>query len=615
MASCSRTWLLPGMAPQATAQTVPRPRQSLVRAQKVFAGLPHLRRVLFSGVSSRTRRGRIRSVKDDSLHFDPSKIEAPPYSSYFDSTSGQLEPASGARASIPGQEYWPEGTASRVRAARAPAPVGESVGTPSFGKKPGSRRKGYKEQVASATAGRGTETSGDEGESVVAIEASSDETLEETKDSLDEYVVYEMPKEENLSEYEMDKMMGRPHPFIDPQKAMSVGEPKSSEELWWNWRRKSEENEMWSRWQRRRPDVDTVFAKAMAETGQIKIFGDHPTRTEAALAKARRHLFKEERLEAEQRRLEEIGPIAYYSEWVEAYKNKDTSREAVQKHFEETGEDENTQLITMFQHQTAGEFRIMMGTDVRIQRDPLAMRMREDLIKQIWGGDPVYPTINYVHDPDEVADYRGPEFHEPTPEVVPYLMEHGIMITKEELYARLNEEMEDINQDITYLPEVRDPMATAVDIGEHSYNEDSDDDEEDADKVVAQPESLEDDEDDGDDAEDAEGKVSRNWSVLKTTGQAEKPKEKSKKDQLSLKEAIADSENLTDFLMDFEEDEKIIQKLMTIWKLCLVHGKIYHHGVNGTYFWRSIAARGNEDNWMPTKLHLFNWADHDTLTT
>uniref|UniRef100_A0A0E0N308 Uncharacterized protein n=1 Tax=Oryza rufipogon TaxID=4529 RepID=A0A0E0N308_ORYRU len=50
---------------------------------------------------------------------------------------------------------------------------------------------------------------------------------------------------------------------------------------------------------------------------------------------------------------------------------------------------------------------------------------------------------------------------------------------------------------------------------------------------------------------------------------------------------------------------------MTIWKLCLVHGKIYHHGVNGTYFWRSIAARGNEDNWMPTKLHLFNWADHD----
>ena len=36
----------------------------------------------------------------------------------------------------------------------------------------------------------------------------------------------------------------------------------------------------------------------------------------------------------------------------------------------------------MFQHQTAGEYRIMMGTDVRIQRDPLAMRMREDQNKQ-----------------------------------------------------------------------------------------------------------------------------------------------------------------------------------------------------------------------------------------
>ena len=87
------------------------------------------------------------------------------------------------------------------------------------------------------------------------------------------------------------------------------------------------------------------------------------------------------RLQAEQERLEKIGPMAYYSEWVEAWK-RDTSREAVQKHFEETGEDENTQLIEMFQHQTDREYRIMMGTDIRIQRDPLAMRMREDQIKQ-----------------------------------------------------------------------------------------------------------------------------------------------------------------------------------------------------------------------------------------
>lgn len=79
--------------------------------------------------------------------------------------------------------------------------------------------------------------------------------------------------------------------------------------------------------------------------------------------------------------MEEIGPIAYYSEWVEAW-TQDTSREAVQRHYEETGEDENFQLITMFQHQTAEEYRIMMGTDIRIKRDPLAMKLREDQIKE-----------------------------------------------------------------------------------------------------------------------------------------------------------------------------------------------------------------------------------------
>lgn len=88
------------------------------------------------------------------------------------------------------------------------------------------------------------------------------------------------------------------------------------------------------------------------------------------------------RLKAEERRLAEIGPIAYYSEWVSAYKDVDTSREAVQKRYEETGKDENEQLIEMFSHQTAEEYRIMAGRDRRINRDPLAMRMREDLIKE-----------------------------------------------------------------------------------------------------------------------------------------------------------------------------------------------------------------------------------------
>lgn len=79
--------------------------------------------------------------------------------------------------------------------------------------------------------------------------------------------------------------------------------------------------------------------------------------------------------------MEEVGPLAYYSEWVKSW-DRDTSQEAIQRHYEETGEDEITQLITMFEHQTAEEYRIMMGTDIRIKRDPLAMRMREDLIKE-----------------------------------------------------------------------------------------------------------------------------------------------------------------------------------------------------------------------------------------
>lgn len=43
----------------------------------------------------------------------------------------------------------------------------------------------------------------------------------------------------------------------------------------------------------------------------------------------------------------------------------------------------------------------------------------------VWGGDPVYPTINYIHDPDEVTDFRGPDFHEPTPDMLDYLKEVG----------------------------------------------------------------------------------------------------------------------------------------------------------------------------------------------
>ncbi|XP_058098681.1 protein PLASTID TRANSCRIPTIONALLY ACTIVE 12, chloroplastic isoform X2 [Magnolia sinica] len=495
--------------------------------QTSFVGSFPARKPQASVTSNTERRGSclpcIKCEKKDD-HIDRFSVERPPYYSYMDSTSGQIEPASGARASIPGQEYWPEGTASRVRAARAPAPAGKSEGEPSYGKKPGSRRKRHKERQAA---------SGSSDQIVVSTDPpaleTSDDTSEEPKDVSSEYVVYQTePEEENFSPFELDKKLGRPHPFIDPKVKKPIENTLSSEELWWNWRKP--DKEQWSRWQRRRPDVETVFAKAMAETGQIKLYGDHPTLTETALVRARRHVFKEERLKAEQERLEKIGPMAYYSEWVKAWK-RDTSREAVQKHFEETGEDETTQLITMFQHQTDREYRIMMGTDVRIRRDPLAMRMREDQIKEIWGGDPVYPTINYIQDPNEVIDYRGANFHEPTPNMLSYLMEHGKMISRkdlEQILAREKTEQLEIS-------DMDEAMAQAVDIGEN------DDEGEDSDI-------------EGEDG--TEEKITRNWSVVKTTPQLRNSKEKRKKeDPLTLEEAVDDSENLTDFLLDFDEDQ------------------------------------------------------------
>ncbi|KAL5977417.1 hmr,ptac12 [Asimina triloba] len=543
-----------------------------VRHQTPFIRFFPVRKAI-SGISSTTEKTSsslpcIKCAKKDD-RIEGVSVERPPYYSYMDSTSGQLEPASGARASIPGQEYWPEGTANRVRAARAPAPTGKSEGKPSYGKNPGSRRKKRKGSVAASGSSDQNVVSTDPPTNSPVLE-SSDDISEEHKDVSTEYVVYQKEQEkEYFSPYELDKELGRPHPFIDPEKKKPLENILPNEELWWNWQKP--DNEIWSRWQRPRPCVERVFAKAMAETGQIKLYGKEPTETECALVRTRRHVFKEERLKEEKERLERIGPVAYYSEWVKAW-DRDTSREAVQKHFEETGEDENDQLIEMFQHQTDGEFRIMMGTDIRIRRDPLAMRMREDLIKEIWGGDPVYPTINYIQDPKEVIDYRGANFHEPTPNIVPYLMEHGKMISREELEQMLarqkTEQLEMTDMD--------EAMEQAVDIGENDTDVGCDTIMKYLAKgfmnrflaEVAEFEnngwakvciSLKDEGEDSDmEGEDeAEEKITRNWSVLKTTPQLSKSKDKKKKkkdEPMTLEDAVEDSENLTDFLLDFDEE-------------------------------------------------------------
>ncbi|XP_024981756.1 protein PLASTID TRANSCRIPTIONALLY ACTIVE 12, chloroplastic [Cynara cardunculus var. scolymus] len=469
------------------------------------------------------------SEKPSEESFQKILPEQTPYYTYVDSLTGRPHPASGGRTNIIGQDYAPEGMVGQVRAAGIPAPTGTSSGAPSSGQNPGNRRKMHRASVSASESAEVNTPINQESEDETLYEI-----LEDSKNDLSDFVVYETePAKEELTKYELDKKLGHPHHFIDPQARKPIEKPLTSEELWWNWRKP--DKEQWSRWQRRRPDVETVFLKAMAETGQIKLYGDHPTMTETALYRARRHLYKEERLEAERERLERDGPIAYYSEWVEAWK-RDTSREAVQKHFEETGEDEVTQLIEMFTYQTDREYRIMMGTDNRISRDPLAMRMREDQIKQIWGGDPVYPTVNYIQDPDQVIDFRGPDFHEPTPNVLSYLQEHGNITSKEEIDKILAaEKVEKVKVQTPFSDD--EAMAKAVDIGE---KEDNDND------GILEDENI-----------------TRNWSVLKSTPELRKSKPKPAKEgkegkgKMSLEEAIADSENLTDFLLDFDQDKDI----------------------------------------------------------
>ncbi|KAF5178671.1 Plastid transcriptionally active 12 protein, partial [Thalictrum thalictroides] len=83
----------------------------------------------------------------------------------------------------------------------------------------------------------------------------------------------------------------------------------------------------------------------------------------------------------------------------------------------------------------------------------------------------------------------------------------------------------------------------------------------DVDEAMARAVDIGEDEDEGEDSEvegedEVDEKLTRNWSVLKSTPELQKSKGKPKKEKpLSLEDAIDDSENLTDFLMDFNEDE------------------------------------------------------------
>ncbi|KAJ7515824.1 hypothetical protein O6H91_22G029300 [Diphasiastrum complanatum] len=99
----------------------------------------------------------------------------------------------------------------------------------------------------------------------------------------------------------------------------------------------------------------------------------------------------------------------------------------------------------------------------------------------VYGGDPVYPTINCIRDPKEKIDYRGPNFHDPTPTVEEYLKACGRMITQEQLDEILAKEEEDEEEEL--LEDVTEAgigvggsMSEAIDIGDKEDTVDDDED-------------------------------------------------------------------------------------------------------------------------------------------
>ncbi|KAK6932126.1 LOW QUALITY PROTEIN: hypothetical protein RJ641_001750 [Dillenia turbinata] len=298
----------------------------------------------------------------------------------------------GLGLSIPGRNTSQESTASRVRAGRSPAPTGESVGAPSYGKSPGSRRRNEKPEASGAVTEESVESSDPA--------AAETEMMHQRRVEIS-HLSFGTWRKRNYSGYDLDKKLGRPHAFIDPKKKKPIEEPLTS------------------------------ISQTMAENWASEALWKEPTLTEASLYRARRHLFKEERLQTEPERLEKEGPMAYCSEW---HGRERHLREAIQKYFEETGENENSQLIEIL------EISHYDGTDVRIRRDPLAMSMPEDQIKQIWR---LEISLSYceLHSRSRSSDWiLGVQIFLNQPQHVGFLKEHGKIISREELEQRLAKE-------------------------------------------------------------------------------------------------------------------------------------------------------------------------------
>ncbi|CAI5495320.1 unnamed protein product [Closterium sp. Naga37s-1] len=231
---------------------------------------------------------------------------------------------------------------------------------------------------------------------------------------------------------------------------------------------------------RRRPWVPLCYqqqlamALAAAEAGHIRLHGDKPTTAEAVLARVRRKPLADERLAKEEELRGRLGDLAYYQEWVAAWPH-DTSLKAVRRVARETGRPMEHQILDMLAMQTQREYNAMCGRDVRLQKDPLAIRMDKKQCKRVWGGDPVYPTVNYEQQPDHVVDYRGPNFHEPSEDPFSVVRQQGRVVTQEQMEAIMAREQE---EEEAFLQELEETGEDAVDIGEEEEDEEEEEEEE-----------------------------------------------------------------------------------------------------------------------------------------
>ncbi|KAI5083023.1 hypothetical protein GOP47_0002766 [Adiantum capillus-veneris] len=380
---------------------------------------------------------KVKCTLDDVIN-EP--VQPPQYHTFDDPISGEPEPAYSAnRNTMPDPLFWSPDMPGIVRRARATRPKKSASNTQ--GGKPGSRRRTSSKAIPEPSTQQ----------SVQVYNFNEEDDEDEYRN---EYVTYK-----DLNEKEPEKPKDE-----KPQEDLK---PLPDDKLWFNWRKIPPEKEPWHEFSRPPTDPFAVLATAAAKRGQIKLFSDKPTVTETVLARARKEALSQERLDMEKKRREELGAMAYYKEWVRAW-DKDTSKEAVQKHYEETGEGESVQLMQMFEHQTLAEYRVMMGTDPRIQRDPLCMRMTLEEKKSVWGGDPVYPTINYYQDPNAKADYRGPNFHEPHEDLLESLRKAGRLMSKEQL-KKIHEK--EAASQTAMEKDFEDAIAGAVDIGEKEEEE------------------------------------------------------------------------------------------------------------------------------------------------